>query len=99
MTNNNFMLKQFYAVDKILLLVIFISAQNFSFCQGILKGKVIDKKNNSGLNGASVYIPDIKIGASTKADGSFEIKNIPKGTYLLEVSYIGYASQYKEMNF
>ncbi len=45
-----------------------------------------------------MYIPDLKIGAVSKEDGTYEIKNIPVGTFLLEVSYIGYASQSKEVS-
>ena len=76
-----------------------ILLQNFSIAQSILKGKITDSKSKSALSGASVYIPDLKTGAAAKADGSYEIKNIPRGTYLVEVSYVGYASQYKEINF
>ncbi len=82
----------------ILPLLIFIS-ENCLFGQSVLRGKVIDKKNNLALTGASVYVPDLKVGSVTKADGSYEIKNIPKGTYLLEVSFVGYASEYKEIVF
>jgi len=46
-----------------------------SFAQGILKGKVTDNKNKAALSGAAVYIPDLKMGAVAKADGSYEIKN------------------------
>ncbi len=81
------------------LLFIFIFIQHISFAQSILKGKVTDSKNKTGLDGASVYIPDLKIGGAAKADGSYEIKEIPRGTYLIEVSYVGYAAQYKEINF
>ncbi len=82
----------------ILPLLIFIS-ENCLFGKSVLRGKVIDKKNNLALTGASVYVPDLKVGSVTKADGSYEIKNIPKGTYLLEVSFVGYASEYKEIVF
>lgn len=64
-----------------------------------LKGTITDKKSKAALSGASIYIPDLKTGAVSKADGSYLIKNIPKGSYLVEVSFVGYASQYKEVDF
>src|SRR5258706_15469762 len=92
--------KQLKAVAKIFFNIFFLTLlQTSSFGQSTLTGKITDSKNKSALAGASVYIPDIKIGAISKADGSYEIKNIERGTYLIEVSYVGYAPQYKEINF
>jgi iron complex outermembrane recepter protein len=62
-----------------------------------LSGKITDNKGNAALNGASIYIPDIKTGAASNADGSYTIKNIPNGTYLVEVSFVGFASQTKDV--
>src|SRR2546423_10799056 len=87
------------SVGKCVLFSFFVLFQYLSFSQNILKGKITDNKNHSALAGASVYIPDIKIGSVSKADGSYEIKDIETGTYLIEVSYIGYAPQYKEIRF
>ena len=62
-----------------------------------LSGKIKEGKNNTTLTGASIYIPDIKMGTVSKPDGSYEMKNIPNGTYLVEVSFVGYASQTKDI--
>ena len=68
-----------------------------TFAQNSIKGKITDKTNNNVLANASVYIPDLKIGTVSKEDGTYEIKNVPNGTFLLEVSFLGYASQAKEV--
>src|SRR5450631_2963665 len=81
----------------IFFLSIFILSQFIGKAQISLNGKITDSKDNSALNGASIYIPDIKTGAVSKPDGSYEIKNIPNGTYLVEVSFVGFASQAKEI--
>ncbi|MHB1688673.1 MAG: TonB-dependent receptor [Ignavibacteriaceae bacterium] len=86
-----------YTLKSFLIILFFFIINNISFAQSTLSGKITDSKDNSPLSGASVYIPDIKIGAVSKADGTYEIKDIPNGTYLLEVSYLGYLSQSKEM--
>jgi iron complex outermembrane receptor protein len=78
----------------ILLLVSLISSLN---AQNELTGKITDLKNNTALVGVTVYIPDLKLGATTDADGKYSIKNIPHGTFLAVASFIGYASQTKEV--
>lgn len=57
-----------------------------------LSGTVTDKSSHSPLPGATVYLPDLHIGASANAQGQYQIKNLPKGKYLVEVHYIGYAA-------
>ena len=56
--------------------ILFLQFQ-FSFAQNTLKGKIADSKTSAPLEGATVYIPDIKIGAVTAEDGSYTLKNIP----------------------
>ena len=57
-----------------------------------LKGAVSDSKTNDPLIGATVHIE--KAGSSfntvVKLDGVYLFKNIPAGTYLLQVRYVGY---------
>lgn len=67
-----------------------------AIAQNELKGKVTGGKEKSALAGASVYIPDLKTGTITDAGGNYVITNLPKGTFLVEASYIGYASQSAE---
>jgi iron complex outermembrane receptor protein len=57
-----------------------------------LSGKVVDSTNNEGIPGAVVYIPQLKIGATTNGSGNFKISPIPRGTYDMEVSILGYAT-------
>jgi TonB-dependent receptor len=69
-----------------LLISISLSAQQ----QIILSGKVFDKKTNTPLPGASVFIIGTSWGASTDVDGQFKITNVKKGVYDIVVSYVGY---------
>jgi iron complex outermembrane receptor protein len=51
------------------------------------------------LAGASVFIPDLKKGSIADAKGNFQINNIPAGSYLVEVRYIGYKSVAENIDF
>lgn len=57
------------------------------------KGSVVNSFNGEALQGASIYIPDLRRGAIADAKGKFLLKDIPVGTYLVEVSYSGFSSQ------
>ncbi|MFP5040707.1 TonB-dependent receptor [Parasediminibacterium sp. JCM 36343] len=54
-------------------------------------GKITDS-HNKPLEGATVYILDLKLGASSTASGNFQFANLPGGKYLVEVKLIGYKS-------
>ncbi|ULQ52593.1 TonB-dependent receptor [Flavihumibacter fluvii] len=57
-----------------------------------MSGTVVDAKTGHPLAGASVFIADLKTGASTNDQGQYVVNNISLGQHLVEVSYIGYAS-------
>lgn len=59
---------------------------------GSLSGKVSEKKNSTPLAGATVYIPDLKIGAVADSAGHYSFKSLPSGNYLVEVRFVGYKS-------
>jgi iron complex outermembrane receptor protein len=65
--------------------------------QNTITGKITDAHNGVPLRGVSVYIPDLKTGAASTADGSYRIQDIPAGTYLMEISIIGYAKQWEKL--
>ena len=70
---------------------LFLFISTHVFAQNELSGTVKDAKDNSALPGVNVYIPDLKYGVVTGKDGSYDIKNLPEGTYLVEVHLLGYA--------
>lgn len=62
-------------------------------------GHVTDAKTRTPLAGASVYFTELKKGAITNEKGEFIISSLPSGQYLLEVSYLGYASHSEYVHF
>ena len=77
---------------KLLIILILVSgsifAQSFTF-----SGTVLEKSTGEALIGANVYLKELNYGASTNISGYFVIPNIPKGSYKLLVSYVGYKTQ------
>ncbi|MFQ5652938.1 MAG: TonB-dependent receptor domain-containing protein, partial [bacterium] len=60
------------------------------FAQGLVIGRVTDKKTGEGLPGANVQIVGTVMGASTNLRGAFMVRRVPYGTYTLKVSMLGY---------
>ena len=58
--------------------------------KGEIKGKVIDKESRESLAGVNVIIPGTQLGAASRKDGRFQIRQIPAGIYTIEASMIGY---------
>jgi len=54
-----------------------------------LKGKVIDGKTGETLAGAVVFEPKLKLGASSKSNGEFELE-MPTGDHDLQLTFMGF---------
>jgi hypothetical protein len=61
-----------------------------------LNGYVKDADNGEELIGVTVYIPELKAGTVTNDYGFYAI-TVPKGTYDVQYSYIGYELQTKKI--
>lgn len=57
---------------------------------GSLSGVVTDKKTNKPLAKATVYIPDLQLTTIADDNGRYNFKTLPAGTYLVQVSFVGY---------
>ncbi|MBK5286454.1 MAG: carboxypeptidase-like regulatory domain-containing protein, partial [Bacteroidia bacterium] len=57
-----------------------------------LSGTVEDKATGETLPGVAVYFPDLKTGAATDSKGHYEIKNLPKSKFIVQVKLIGYST-------
>jgi len=57
-----------------------------------ITGRITDKTTGLPIAGATISIPDLKIGTSTDTKGFYVLKQLPKGEYLVQVTAMGYAS-------
>lgn len=85
-------LYNFVQMKHILITFGFIVTSIFTaFSQtGIITGKVLDRKSQEPLIGATVLLEGTSLGAQTDAEGRFRIANIPPKTYNLKFQYLGY---------
>ncbi len=69
-----------------------ISIAGWSQERVTLNGYVKDEQNGEELIGVTVYIPSLKVGATTNAYGFYSI-TIPKGNYEVSYSFVGFKTQ------
>ena len=75
---------------KIYLLLLGLLAAGAARAQGKLTGVVQDSVTHEPLAFASVFLANTTLGATTNELGQFEFARIPKGTYDVVGSYVGY---------
>ena len=75
---------------KICLLLLALSLSGTAWGQGKLTGVVQDSVTHEPLAFASVFLANTTLGATTNELGQFEFTRIPKGTYDVVGSYVGY---------
>lgn len=84
----------------LVILYTLIFSTGFAAALKDIKGKVVDASNQQSLPGATIYIPDLKVSSVTNNDGEFTLNGLPsKGSYLVEVHYIGYKTATQVINF
>lgn len=70
-----------------MLLALFVQ---FTFAQNTLKGTIINEDNDEPLEQVTVYFPQLEKGTVTARDGSYQLNNLPSGTFKILISYIGF---------
>ncbi|MBN2010567.1 TonB-dependent receptor [candidate division KSB1 bacterium] len=79
---------------KRLLICVFLTfillASNLFAVNGVIKGKLVDTETGDALPGGNVAIKGTTMGAASDLKGYYVIRNVPPGTFTIEVSYIGY---------
>lgn len=77
----------------IMALLVSIFSCAISFAQnGTLTGKIVST-DNTPLESVTVTVNGTKFGTQTDTEGTFEIKNIKPGDYILKVAFVGYTSK------
>lgn len=73
----------------------FVQAQTPNTSSGTITGKIVDSKSNQPVDFATVSLFKSQASQPIRAvqsdmDGGFNISNVPNGTYILKISFLGY---------
>ena len=82
--------------EKIFLLSLFLFSGVYVTAQS-LSGNVLDASTREAVAGATVYFPQLKLGAVSDVRGNYKISPLPKGTYQVELEMMGYATLTKQI--
>ena len=63
-----------------------------------IHGHVLDKQTGEHLAHIVVMLKGTTIGVATGNSGHYMIRNVPEGDFIIEVSAIGYKTQYREIS-
>jgi iron complex outermembrane receptor protein len=72
------------------LLCIFLAGHRPVHSQNQISGHIKEAKNGMAIRGVTVFMPDLNAGVASDSTGMYFFKNIPGGTYLIEISAIGF---------
>ena len=76
--------------QKITTTLVLMALPYAMFSQFTISGKVKDAKSKEPIPGTTINIENTFIAVNTDEDGKFELNNLKKGNYILNVSMIGY---------
>lgn len=79
----------------ITILIGFFSAASFGQSNGEIRGTVIDEESGKPIPFATVYVSigDRMVGTQTDDDGSFVLKPLPSGEYIVNFKFTGYTEK------
>lgn len=83
-------------MKKLSLLVILVYTGLSMHAQS-LSGHIMDSASRRPLEGASVYLPQLNLGAVTDRQGNYMLGSLPKGTYDVEMQSMGHATQFRQI--
>ncbi len=71
----------------------------YSYAQTSLSGVVTDAGTKLPLPGVSVYIPELKTGVNTAADGTYNLSVLQDGQVVVQFSFMGYETFFTTVRF
>lgn len=83
-------LRSFFLVCLSLILFSLSNLKGAPVPEGELTGLVTAGATNTPLQGAIIFIPDLKIGTVTDSLGKYSFKKLPAGSFLVEVKFEGF---------
>ncbi|MEO9510658.1 MAG: TonB-dependent receptor [Flavobacteriaceae bacterium] len=70
---------------------------NYQSSKYTISGYITENGSGENLLGVSIYVPELKLGTTSNDYGFFSL-TLPQGKHQVYISYIGYATQIKEID-
>ncbi|WP_297337536.1 TonB-dependent receptor [Algoriphagus sp.] len=77
-------------MTRIILAILALGISNLCFSQNTYQARILDEESGEPLLGATLYFPELQLGGSANENGMVTVKNIPDGTFKLQIQYVGY---------
>ncbi len=77
-------------MNKLLYVLTVMFVTNITYAQNSFQATIKDQNSNQSIIGVNVYFPNLKKGNVTDEDGTVIINDIPNGTHVLFLSFVGY---------
>ncbi len=85
-------------MKKTLLFLALMSMLNIAFAQRYsISGYVKEANSQELLLGTTIYVPDLELGTTANAYGFYSL-TLPKGKYKIQFSFVGYKTQFIEVD-
>jgi iron complex outermembrane recepter protein len=87
-------------MKKIFIVHVFLWIAGNTIAQNSLSGVVRLREQLTAVNGATIYIPDLKTATNTDSIGKYAFEKLPKGKFLVECKKTGFSTMvlYIEIN-
>jgi iron complex outermembrane receptor protein len=82
---------------KKIILALILGFSGLLSAQNSVSGTVTNLENQP-LSGVSVYAPELHKGTTTDANGKYEFRNLPNGSFRLAFTFVGFTTQNKTIN-
>ncbi len=83
----------------IIFTIITFSIFNDLYSQVTFTGRITDKETGDGIFGATVYIPDLKVGVASDEKGNFSITDLPGRRFMVQLKSLGYLTINQMIDF
>lgn len=84
-------------MKRVLLTVTLASLLLDALAQLTLSGQITDERGTP-LPGATIKLKDTRFGQSSDLEGAFQIVDIPKGRYVVQISFVGFETLSNSIN-
>jgi iron complex outermembrane receptor protein len=74
-----------------------VQVQAYALEDNSLSGRIFDDATKQPLSGATIQIANVKTGSISLKDGSFLLKNLPEGKFIVQVRLLGYGAISEEI--